>query len=666
VGLIFKTHLDLGFTDLASAVYRRYMEEFLPNAVRLALANRDGSEPFVWTTGSFLVSRYLEHAKGRAGRDLEEALGAGLIRWHALPFTFQTEALDEALLESALRISARLDERFGTRTRAAKMTDVPGHTRGLIPTLAAAGVDFLHIGVNPASQVPSVPPLFRWRHPEGAEITVCCDGTYGGYCKIPGEPRLFAIAMTGDNAGPPGQENVTTTYRELRFRFPNAVIHATTLEALADSARKSLAKLPVVTSEIGDTWIHGYGSDPWKMAAYRHLAAARHRWVASGALDPESKIGRLFDENLLLSMEHTWGLDEKTWMSNGKPLTKILNCYHRREFEAARKLPSFRRMEESWQEQRGYIEEAIRSLPSPLQKEAREFVKPLRPGSPPTHPGKAPKVSPTKVNFSLGGQRLEPGIDGSLIISSRPNGWLGLLRYEVFGEEDYQKYLQRYVRKEEREGIWAPYDFGKPGCGSVIKKKLAWTPRVIGSRKLSDEHVLLELAFPKICSQRFGAPAILTLEIRQADASTLDMELRWYEKPATRIAEALWFHFRFPVSSRKGWWIHKLGGEIDPFDVVPRGSRHLHIANHGAGVRSPASGNWTVSSQEAALLAPGTPRLVDYRTSQPDPHRNGLAFNLLNNTWGTNFPMWYEDNAMFKFRVTHEAPHPRSPSNGLA
>ena len=55
---------------------------------------------------------------------------------------------------------------------------MPGHTRGIIPLLAEAGVTFLHIGVNPGSTVPSVPPLFRWQD-DGAELMVMYESGYG-------------------------------------------------------------------------------------------------------------------------------------------------------------------------------------------------------------------------------------------------------------------------------------------------------------------------------------------------------------------------------------------------------------------------------------------------------------------------------------------------------
>ena len=59
-----------------------------------------------------------------------------------------------------IRLSQSLDRRYGRTTTGAKMTDVPGHSRGLIGPLAENGVKFLDIGVNSASTPPAVPSLF--------------------------------------------------------------------------------------------------------------------------------------------------------------------------------------------------------------------------------------------------------------------------------------------------------------------------------------------------------------------------------------------------------------------------------------------------------------------------------------------------------------------------
>ena len=43
-------------------------------------------------------------------------------------------------------------------------------------------------------------------------------------------------------------------------------------------------KLPVIDSEIGDTWIQGIASDPRKMAEYRAVSRAMKACMTSGML----------------------------------------------------------------------------------------------------------------------------------------------------------------------------------------------------------------------------------------------------------------------------------------------------------------------------------------------------------------------------------------------
>ncbi len=51
---------------------------------------------------------------------------------------------------------------------------------------------------------------------------------------------------------------------------------------------------------------------------------------------------------------------------------------------------------------------------------------------------------------------------------------------------------------------------------------------------------------------------------------------------------------------------------------------------------------------DAPLVAPGEPSLLNFSNRQP-PLRQGVHFNLYNNVWGTNFPMWYGEDARFRF-----------------
>src|SRR5215470_8048479 len=93
VHLIFKTHLDVGFTDLAANVVASYFTSFIPGAIETAAALRRAGarERFVWTTGSWLIYEYLERAAPAERARLEQAIRAGDIVWHGLPFTTHSE-----------------------------------------------------------------------------------------------------------------------------------------------------------------------------------------------------------------------------------------------------------------------------------------------------------------------------------------------------------------------------------------------------------------------------------------------------------------------------------------------------------------------------------------------------------------------------------------------
>ncbi len=94
IHLIFKTHLDVVFTDFAAQVIANYFTSYTPRAMDLAEKLRQSGSPnrFVWTTGSWLIYEYLEQV-GQAERSrMENAIANGDITWHALPFTTHTEA----------------------------------------------------------------------------------------------------------------------------------------------------------------------------------------------------------------------------------------------------------------------------------------------------------------------------------------------------------------------------------------------------------------------------------------------------------------------------------------------------------------------------------------------------------------------------------------------
>ncbi|MDF2927032.1 MAG: glycoside hydrolase [Paenibacillaceae bacterium] len=583
VHVVFKTHLDIGFTDLAAQVVDKYMLAYIPKAMDLAgeLERSGGQAQFVWTTGSWLIDEYLRREDTDHERMLR-AIGKGQIVWHGMPFTTHTELLDASLLEYGLSIAGRLDARFGRRTIAAKMTDVPGHTIGMVDALAAAGIRYLHLGVNPASRVPEVPPLFRWRTATGREVIVNYADDYGGQVDAAGIGEVLVFAHTGDNLGPPEADTIRRLFASLESQYPGAEVRASTMDDYAAALLEMDPELPVVNEEIGDTWIHGTASDPWKLAAF----------------------------------------------------------------------PA------SWEEQRGYLREALSALPQVLRTEAERELAELQPqGELPQ--GEEPLEA--EVEYSLGCFRVRFDHEGAIElledrhgrIWAQPDKRLGVVSYETFGPQCYERWHREYMRNREVTHSWSEADFGKPGLEFAVPPAAhgLYRPRLdrlCAVREDGHTRVYAQLCMPAAAVRDNGAPAVITLEYRfTSHDSRLGLTVHWVNKPGNRKPEAVWLGLNPSVACPGHWGMHKTGSWLSPQSVVRGGNRHLHAVQ--TGVRYAGyDGTVLIRTLDAALAAPGAGRLLRSDDRFADLE-GGWHFLLSNNVWGTNFPMWQEGNAKFRF-----------------
>jgi len=675
VHIIFKSHLDVGFTDSAQSVVDRYFNVLLPQAIETAneLRQRGGEERLVWTTGSWLIYEYLEQANTKNRRKLEFAIAAGDITWHALPFTTHTELMDPALFKFGLSLSQTLDKRFGHKTIAVKMTDVPGHTRAMVPYLAEAGVKFLHIGVNPVCSPPQVPPLFRWCSPGGDEVVVMYQtGGYGDVQVIPGGKNVLAFAHQGDNAGPPTADAILAKYNYLKEQFPGHQVMASTMDAFAENIEDIRDRLPVINSEIGDTWIHGAGTDPAKVAAYRSLCRLRTEWEHNERVSWDDPIYHAFSRNILLIPEHTWGMDEKTHLPADEPLPfgQLFNkdkSYRKEEFEIARKTPKFKKFSDSWVEQRKYISDALKSLASnsELSTEAIAELDSLIPTLPEQKKYQKCDGIFNTANFKIS---LDPetGALSSFINKATAvelagiNNPLGLMRYQTFNEDDYAQFMKEYLinmdvnfTPEWTNSAWAQHDFNKPGINEdgakscMVKPVMTWA----GCKETDkDSELLIKVEFPVWCSDEYGAPREIYITYTFPNENPIvEIKLQWFDKPACRFPEALWYSFVPCVPQPQSWMMDKMGELISPLDVIEGGNRTLHAVQ--SGLRCPiVSGELMLETLDVPLVAPGNPRLLHFDKSLPDLS-GGMHFNLYNNVWGSNFPMWYDEDALFRFRI---------------
>jgi hypothetical protein len=653
VHVVFKTHLDIGFTDMGEQVLQKYLNAFIPRAMKLAETTRQKHlEPrFRWTTGSWLIYRYLEEVDRPRRKRMEDAIAAGDICWHALPFTMHSETLDSSLFDLGTKLSKRLDTRFGKKTIGAKMTDVPGHTRSIVPRLQAAGIKFLHIGVNPASSPPKVPQLFNWRAPDGSKVVVMYDVDYGGQAHIPGTSEAVEIILTGDNHGPCDENAITKVYQNLEKQFPAAKIVASDLNQIAAAVSKVSAQLPVIKSELGDSWIHGIGSDPKKIAQLRELSRLRRTWIQSGELQEGSDRDLAFGIPLAMVAEHTWGLDVKTHL-------KSWNVYTPEALAAAREQKQFKWIEASWQEKRNFIQDGIKALPEEMKMQAQAALKALKPEKPNLEGWKKLDKPVSVIDLPQFLIALDPtGALRKLQNRKDKREWaaadqpLGCFAFQSFNNVDYNRFQKQYLT--QRPG-WALADLGKPGLDKIDAVSQTTTSRLTGAWIKSEagmDLILAELEVVDYSGKAIpGCPKELTLQYAVSKAEpVIDITLQWFSKQANRLPEAMWFSFVPPVLDDGKWMMDKTGQVVDPRDVVVNGGHKMHAV--GNSIRySDSNGKMTINSLDAPLVAPGERTLLDFDNEKPSPS-DGMHFCLCNNVWGTNFVMWFEDDMRFRFKV---------------
>ena len=651
--VVFMCHLDVGFTNTQAAVVSKYFDEYFPAAMRVAAAMRQsGEDRYIWTTGSWLLYEYLEHVTGAERTRVEQAVEKDDLAWFAVPFNWQTEMLDRSMIEGAIGISQALDRRFGRATVGAKMSDVPGHSRGLIAPLAAQGVKLLDIGVNDASTLPEVPPLFVWKEPQGASVMMMYHHGYGGVMQIPGSDLAVALEVRNDNAGPHSLGEVRTIYAQLRKRFPAANLTAANLSEVALAVEPYRGNLPVVTQEIGDTWIYGVPSDPVKVARYREVVRLRREWLEQGKL----RVGDSTDVRLLLRLllapEHTWGVDTKR--------LKDYEHYTPKALATVRDDSRFRWAESSWAEKRRDIDEAVQSLPETLRTEANTRLRALRP-SEPDRAGLSSHPAGAAIETAHFAVALDPKTGAIHRLRAKGSGrdWaspehpLGLFAYQTLSAKDYEQYQADYVVAKT---WWAPLDFGKPKIEKFGAESRVWLPTLVGcwSGKVPQGfRVLSELRIDDAAAERAGRvawPQKIFLDLLLLETEPIvHLSLTCLGKTANRLPEAMWLSFLPAAAEPRGWTLDKVDQRISPFDVVRGGNRQMHAVTNGIRY-SDARGTLSIETLDAPVIALGERSPIFYSNDQPDMAK-GIHFSLFNNAWGTNYIQWFGEDTRCRFIV---------------
>ncbi len=325
IWVVFKTHFDLGFTDLPENVFKRYREEMMDNALKVMEHSETlpKEKRFAWTVPGWPLEAQIlgplqtPERKARIGK----AIRNGTLAVHALPFTTHTESLDYEDLVRGLGYSSAVARKYGQPLPiSAKMTDVPGHS-WIMPTLLNhAGVRFLQLGCNPASQYPRFPELFWWEGADGSKILCNYTALYGSDIRpTPGWPckNYLAMQMTGDNHGPPTAGEIDKLLAYAAKELPGIKIHFGTLDDFAKAIFAENPSLPTVKGDCPDTWIQGLQSNPQETKLARDIRPMEpaldglhtqlKAWGAPVA-PIAGKLDKAYEQSLLYA-EHTWGMN---------------------------------------------------------------------------------------------------------------------------------------------------------------------------------------------------------------------------------------------------------------------------------------------------------------------------------------------------------------------
>ncbi len=297
------------------------------------------------------------------------------------------------------------------------------------------------------------------------------------------------------------------SFRSCAGDFPGVEIMGSTLDAFARKLDPIKASLPVITQELGDTWIHGVGTDPAKISQFRALLRLRAEWLEHHRIDPQSSSFKAFSRFLLMVPEHTWGLDMKTHL-------KDFQAYGAAAFKAARGQADFLLLESSWKEQRAYLHAAVEALEDPFAREARQALEMTAAVRPDLSQFEAVSDPSTTFQTAFFRVRFSPLTGAIVYLNDRlakrnwatPKHTLGSLHYETFSQADYDRFFRQYIIAKGEDISWAVQDFSKPGIALAGAQHTDWLPQLRQIYRRSTDQAEQFMLYPGIAGS--GLPGI--------------------------------------------------------------------------------------------------------------------------------------------------------------
>lgn len=679
VHTVFMTHLDIGFTALAHDVCELYFTSHLPAAIATTetLASWGFGDVFAYTTHPILVFEYLFNFAGcsRTPRNasqlafMRHAIEANTIRWHGKWGNLFPELMDGPLFNRSLWVPRFLNGAFNKTwgARAAKSSDVPGLSRSVIPWLSANGIASVHMGYNWVIRIPDIPPAFVWHHLEtNTSVLALVNQNYGTEVALKESSHALAFKYQVDNTEPPTPQEVLLWLAAVRVRFPAAVsIVADGLDGFVDALLPIANQLPQVNGEIGDTWLYGAPADPYRLSLFRELRRLRNDMVADGTLDGDDANLVAYEMRQMIGCpEHNWGVDTPSYISGYDGAD---GNWTNAAFHAVRGRADYQFVESGWDEKRDFLlpgamvappsggflkyaaaatAAATAALPSPLNTSSYVHVT-------------------ADQSFTCGRYTVLFNVTTGAVASLRDSSgaeWvaassagLGAVTYRTYTEAEFDAFDAQFT-----PGCGPPCGcFSKVGMDAGGHPAPAIWPATLvqlwqQTRADATCSFLSQLQLDPETVQHYGGMQSLWLNVTINSAPDEHaFEVTWFNKTATRLAEAVWVSFvpAVNISAMARFSMDVLGHAVDPLSVVSNGAQHLHAVWDGVTyAEGEGSRSWSLSPLDTPLVAPGdADHLLRYDgTSSPDLS-GGWHWLMHANAWDTAFPEWYDDDARARF-----------------
>jgi alpha-mannosidase len=181
------SHTDIGYTNLQPEVEQRQVENLVNG---MALAEKTAGYPegarFVWNVEVlWAADLFLQRMEAPKRRAFETAVKSGQVGLNGLYLNVLSGLSRPEELVQSTRLATRLAERLGVTIDTAMISDIPGHTWGLVPALAQAGIRYFSTSPNffdriGTTQVASADQPFWWVGPSGRERVLTWN-TWMGY-----------------------------------------------------------------------------------------------------------------------------------------------------------------------------------------------------------------------------------------------------------------------------------------------------------------------------------------------------------------------------------------------------------------------------------------------------------------------------------------------------